>query len=105
MRERGSSYAAFSCSIKSLTRVNPKVDPFVKTGGRAVVRATLLLFLPSYFLFRMNQSVYLLNTLQQESGNQGPDGAADDYKTRNSCLTAGELLSVRYSHANRLLHI
>jgi len=28
-----------------------KVDPFVKTGGRAVLRATLLLFLPSYFLF------------------------------------------------------
>jgi hypothetical protein len=27
------------------------VDPFVKTGGRAVVRATLLLFLPSSFLF------------------------------------------------------
>jgi len=43
----------------------------------------------------MNQSVYLLNTLQQEFGNQGLDGAADDYKTRNSCLTAGELLSVK----------
>jgi len=28
-----------------------KVDPFVETGGRAVLRATLLLFLPSYFLF------------------------------------------------------
>src|SRR6266536_3680644 len=28
-----------------------KVDSFVKTGGRAVLRATLLLFLPSYFLF------------------------------------------------------
>lgn len=28
-----------------------KVDPFVKTGGRAVVRATLLLFLPLYSLF------------------------------------------------------
>ena len=31
-------------------RSNPfddKVDPFVKTGGRAVVRATLLLFLSS----------------------------------------------------------
>src|SRR6266516_7084266 len=78
------------------------VDPFVKTGGRAVVRATLLLCLPC---FRMNQAVYLLHTLQQESGNQEPDGAADDYKTRNSCLIAGEHLSVRYSHANRLLHI
>jgi hypothetical protein len=28
-----------------------KVDPFVKTGGRAVVRATLLLFLSSSALF------------------------------------------------------
>lgn len=28
-----------------------KVDPCVKTGGRAVVRATLLLCFPSYFLF------------------------------------------------------
>jgi hypothetical protein len=84
---------------------NIKVDPFVKTGGRAVVRATLLLFLPSYAFFRMNQAVYLLNTLQQESGNQGLDGAADDYKTRNIGLTAGKLLSVKYSHAQRLLHI
>ena len=82
-----------------------KVDPFVKTGGRAVLRATLLLFLLSYYFFRINQSVYLLNTLQQEFGNQGLDESADDYKTRNSFLTAGELLSVRYSHANRLLHI
>ncbi len=53
-----------------------------------------------YFFFRMNQSVYLLNTLQQEFGNQGLDESADDYKTRNSFLTAGELLSVRYSHAS-----
>ena len=28
-----------------------KVDPFVKTGGRAVLRATLLLFLSVYFSF------------------------------------------------------
>ena len=82
-----------------------KVDPFVKTGGRAVLRATLLLFLASYFFYRMNQSVYLLNTLQQEFGNQGLDESAYDYKTRNSCLTAGELLLVRYSHAHRLLPI
>jgi len=27
------------------------VDPFVKTGGRAVLRATLLLFLSVYFSF------------------------------------------------------
>jgi hypothetical protein len=54
---------------------------------------------------RIKRSVYLLNTLQQESGNQGPDEAADDYKTRNTCSTAGELLWVRYSHASRLLHI
>jgi hypothetical protein len=53
----------------------------------------------------MKQAVYLLHTLQQEFGNQGPDEAADDYKTRNSCSTAGELLSVRYSHADKLLHI
>jgi hypothetical protein len=28
-----------------------KVDPFVKTGGRAVLRATLLLFLSACFSF------------------------------------------------------
>src|SRR5690348_5559589 len=83
----------------------PKVDPFVKTGEGAVLRATLLLFLCCIPCFRLNQSVYWLHTLQQAFDNQGPDEAADDYKTRNRCSTAGELPSVMYSHANRLLHI
>lgn len=34
-----------------LAGVSIKVDPFVKTGGRAVLRATLLLFLSRYYLF------------------------------------------------------
>ena len=52
-----------------------------------------------------NMNTVLPTTLQQEFGNQGLDESAYDYKTRNSFLTAGELLSVRYSHAHRLLHI
>jgi hypothetical protein len=53
----------------------------------------------------MNHSVSLLSTLQQEFGNQGLDEAAADYKTRNTCSPAGELLLVVRSHARRLLPI
>lgn len=48
----------------------------------------------------MNQAVYLLSTLQQGSDHQEPDEAADDYKTRNTGSTAGELLLVMRSHAS-----
>ncbi len=47
----------------------------------------------------MNQAMFLLNTLQQEFGNQEPGEAADDYKTRNTGSAAGELLLVMCNHA------
>jgi hypothetical protein len=81
-----------------------KVDPFVKTGGRAVLRATLLLFFRCVSRFAGKQWICPLNTLKQDFYNQVTDEVACDYKTQNSCLTVSEPLLAMYSHASRLLH-
>jgi hypothetical protein len=48
----------------------------------------------------MKQSAFLLNTLQQEFGNQELGEVSSDYKNRNSCSIDGELLSEMYNHVS-----
>jgi len=82
-----------------------KVDPSVKTLREAVLRATLLLFFLKTHGFNAGLPPVSENTLQLGFGTPVLDEAACDCKIRNSSAIGSVPLSVRYTHADRLLHI
>ena len=91
--------------IPRIKIVDPKVDPSVKTLREAVLRATLLLFFLKTHGFNAGIAPVSENTLQLGFGTPVLDEAVYDCKIRNSSAIGSVPLSVRYTHADRLLHI
>ena len=81
------------------------MDPSVKTLREAVLRATLLLFFLKTHGFNAGLPPVSENTLQLGFGTPVLDEAVCDGKIRNSSATGSVPLSVRYTHADRLLPI